>query len=137
MIKSFAAASLGLRRLVSESDVDCEYPLDIDDEYITDESFRQSPSGELTKMSSALALFKGARILGAVLDQLYLAPSTYELSFRTIHKLGEDLDDWSNSLPQTLRLAFTQEKPSTNIISSRCPFLVSELISIFITPAND
>ena len=122
---SFTAAQLGLPRSVSDVDVHCEYPVDADDEYITEKGFLPTLPGEYTKVSSALALFKAARILAKVITELYPASAAYEISFRTIMSLSDDLDEWSKNLPQHLHLQFVQDKPSTNIISSRSPLVVS------------
>jgi hypothetical protein len=123
--RSFTAAQLGLPRSLRDEDVHCEYPVDADDEYITEKGFLPTLPGEYTKVSSALALFKVARILAKVITDLYPASASYEISFRSILALSDDLDDWSKNLPQHLHLQFVQDKPSTNIISSRSPLVVS------------
>lgn len=107
-----------------EEDVHCEYPVDADDEYVTEKGFLPSLPGEFTKLSSALALFKASRILTKVLKENYPASTSHDISFRTVTALSDELDTWSSSLPPHLRLQFVQDKPSTNIISSRSPLLV-------------
>jgi hypothetical protein len=81
--------------------------------------------GEYTKLSSALALFRMARILAKVLAELYPASASHEISFRTMASLADELEEWSNNLSPHLRLSFAQDKPSTNVTSSRSPVLVS------------
>ena len=118
---------------MKEDDVHCEYPVDADDEYVTEKGFLPTLPGEFTKLSSALALFKAARILSKILKENYPASASHEISFRTMSSLSEELDAWSASLPSHLRLQFVQDKPSTNVISSRSPLLVcSSLLSIAI-----
>jgi hypothetical protein len=121
---SFTAAQLGLPRSLRDEDVHCEYPVDADDEYITEKGFLPTLPGEYTKLSSALALFKASRILAKVLTELYPASASYEISFRTIIALSDELDEWLKGLPQHLRLQFVQDKPSTNVITSRSPLVV-------------
>ncbi|KAI9813405.1 MAG: hypothetical protein M1827_004079 [Pycnora praestabilis] len=119
----FSAASLGLPKLLNESDIHAEYPADVDDENITQEGFQSTAPGESTKISNALALFRASRILSKVLDHNYPAASSYDLSLQKLNELDDELDMWLKSLPPHLRLQFVQDKPSTNIVSSRSPFL--------------
>ena len=121
---SFSAAHLGLPRLLRDEDVHCEYPVDADDEYVTEQGFLPTLPGESTKLSSALALFRVSRILSKVLTDLYPASSTHEISFGTIASLANDLEEWSKTLAPHLKLTFQQDKPSTNVTSSRSPVLV-------------
>ena len=107
-----------------DDDVHCEYPVDTDDEYVTEKGFQPTLPGEFTKISSALALFRGTRILSKVLEVNYPNAATQELSLRKIAALGDELDAWSDNLAPHLKLEFVQDKPSTNMISSRCPLLV-------------
>ncbi|KIW03447.1 uncharacterized protein PV09_05217 [Verruconis gallopava] len=119
----FTSAQLGLPRSMRDEDVQCEDPVDADDEYITEDGFLPTLPGEFTKLSSALALMKVSRILAKAISTLYPAKDSYAISFRSIVALSDELDEWLKSLPQHLRLQFVQDKPSTNIISSRSPLL--------------
>lgn len=123
-MRSFSAAILGLPRGLQEQDVHCEYPVDADDEYITEEGFQPTLPGEATKISSALALFRGCRILAKVLQQNYSTAGSKELSLAGVTQLEEELDSWCRNMPGHLKLEFAQDKPSTNTISSRSPLLV-------------
>jgi hypothetical protein len=104
--------------------VHCEYPVDADDEYITEKGFLPTLPGEYTKLSSALALFRLSRILSKVLTELYPGSASHEISFRTIASLADELEDWQSNLAPHLKLTFAQDKPSTNVTSSRSPVLV-------------
>lgn len=112
---------------MKEEDVHCEYPVDADDEYVTEKGFLPTLPGEYTKLSSALALFRATRVLAKVLSENYPASASHEISFRTLTSLADELEDWSNNLAPHLRLQFQQDKPSTNVISSRSPLLVCTL----------
>ena len=92
---------------------------------MTEERFQVALPGESTRLSSALALFRGARILSAVVDEIYPAAASHQLSMQTVVALSEELDAWLADLPPHLRLHFVQDKPSTNVVGSRSPFLVS------------
>ena len=122
---SFSAAILGEPRAVSENDIRCEYPEDVDDENIADNGFLPALPGESTRISGALALFRSARIFASVLDEVYPARPSHQCSFRRLAELNEDLDSWLSELPTHLRLQFVQDKPSTNVVGSRSPFLVN------------
>ncbi|KAF1962214.1 transcriptional activator protein-like protein acu-15 [Byssothecium circinans] len=122
-VDCMSAAHLGLPKLVRDEDVHCEYPVDADDEYVTEKGFLPTLPGESTKLSSALALFRVSRILSKVLAELYPASSTHDISFRTVAALADDLEEWSNNLAPHLKLTFQQDKPSTNVTSSRSPVL--------------
>jgi hypothetical protein len=109
--------------MICDREVHCEYPVDADDENIVE---KQTPSlpGESTKISSAIALFKLARVLSKILEDLYTAKTGQLLSFRTIASMQDELDTWSSELAPHLRLHFEKDKPSTGTIHSRTPLLV-------------
>lgn len=111
--------------LLRDADISAEYPKDVDDENITTQGLSPTLPGELTKISSALALFKASRILAKVLEDLYPAANSYQLSLKKLHTLARELEQWSNDLPTHLRLTFLNDKPSTGVISCRSPLLVS------------
>ncbi|KAI9694633.1 MAG: hypothetical protein M1822_000249 [Bathelium mastoideum] len=115
----FSAALLGLPKQLQEDDIHCEYPVDVDEEYVTERGFQPTLPGESTKLSAALALFRVSRILSKVLDQNYPASPSHEISLREIVALNDELDVWLNSLAPHLRLQFAQDKPSTNVVCSR------------------
>ncbi|KAF2199463.1 C6 transcription factor FacB [Delitschia confertaspora ATCC 74209] len=122
-VDCLSAAHLGLPKLLKEEDIHCEYPADADDEYVTEKGFLPTLPGEFTKISSALALFRISRILSKVLAELYPASTSHDISFRTLDSLADELEDWSSNLAPHLKLTFKQDKPSTNVTSSRSPIL--------------
>lgn len=124
MYYSFSAAILGLPKLMNETDIHAEYPADIDDQNISQNGFQSTLPGESTRISSALALFRVSRIMSKVLDEVYPAASSHELSLGKISTLNDELGIWLQSLGSHHRLQFVQDKPSTNVIGSRSPFLV-------------
>lgn len=123
-VLSFAAATFGLPRLIQEADVECEYPVDADDEFVTEEGFMPTVPGSCTKLSSALALFRCSRVLAKVLEENYPANASYELSLSKVAALDAELEAWQETLAPHLRMEFVADKPSTNIVSSRSPLLV-------------
>lgn len=121
----FSAAAMGLPVLLKETDIQTEYPADVDDENITEKGFLPTLPGESTRLSSALALFNVSRILTKVLDYICPSSASYEVSISKIHSIEDELDEWLRNLPPHLRLQFSQDKPSTNVTGSRSPLLVS------------
>jgi hypothetical protein len=111
--------------LLRDSDITTENPADVDDENLSAQGISPSLPGELTKVSSALALFRVTRILSKTLEHLYPAKASYQLPLNKLHSLSDELDQWSEELPEHLRLRFCNDKPSTNLISCRSPILVS------------
>lgn len=98
--------------------------MDADDEYVTEKGFLPTLPGEYTKLSSALAMFRVSRILSRVLAELYPASASHEISFRTMASLADELEEWQSNLAPHLKLTFAQDKPSTNVTSSRSLILV-------------
>lgn len=125
---SLSAALTGLPVGLREEDVRTEYPEDVDDENVTESGFLPTLPGESTRLSSALALFTASRVLNQALENLYPAESEYEVSVSKMRAVAGQLDEWSQGLPAHLRLQFIQDKPSTNVISSRSPLLVSRAL---------
>lgn len=108
---------------MKEDDIQAEYPSDTDDEYVTEKGFQPTLPGEYTKLSSALALFRGSRILAKVLEKIYPAAASHELSLQQMLALDAELQKWSDNLPVHLKLTFAQDKPSTDVTGSRSPLL--------------
>jgi hypothetical protein len=123
-MNSFSSAHLGLPTIISDIDVECEFPADADDEYVTDDGYLSSIPGESTKLSSALALFGLARVLSAVLREVYPSTTSHTVPLSKITALQDSLDSWSNHLAPHLSLKFEMDKPSTGVISSRSPLIV-------------
>jgi hypothetical protein len=125
VLDKFTSATTGSPMLLHDHDITTEFPADIDDENISAHGISPSLPGELTKISSAIAFFKVAKILSATLKELYPSGARYELSLEKLRALSDKLDQWSQNLPSHLRLQFKQDKPSTNMVSCRSPLLVS------------
>lgn len=122
---SFTAATLGLPKLIVDEDVETEEPQDVDDENLSEHGFQPTLPGESTRLSSAIALFGLSKVLSKILREIYPAQSSHETHVQKAMALSDELDLWQDSLAPHLRLKFYRDKPSTNVISSRCPVLVS------------
>ncbi|OBT59366.1 hypothetical protein VE04_00474 [Pseudogymnoascus sp. 24MN13] len=122
-VDCFSAASMGLPQLLQDSDIETEYPLPIDDEYVEERGYLPTLPGESSKISSALALFCASRILSKVLQSLYPANTSKDLSLNTMTALENELTEWSEQLPPNLKLTFVQDKPSTDVTGNRSALL--------------
>lgn len=125
VLDRFSSALTGMPVLLREEDIQTEYPVDIDDENVTETGFLPTLPGEPTRISSAIALFGAARILNKALEDLYPSKSAYDVYVSKMRAVSGQLDEWLQNLPAHLRLVFSQDKPSTNVTSSRSPLLVS------------
>ncbi len=123
-VSRFISASSGAPTLIRDSEMSTEYPSDVDDDNLTEQGILPGLPGELTKISSALALFKISRILSRALDQLVPASVAYRLSMSDLKSISEQLGQWLKCTPAHLRINFLNEKPSTGVISDRSPLLV-------------
>ena len=115
---------------MKDDDIHTEYPADVDDENLSERGFQSASPGEATKLCSALALFRVSRIMSHVLSEVYPAATSHETSLQKIAALSDELDEWRDDLASHLRLQFVQDKPSTKVVSSRSPLLVSWLYDI-------
>ncbi|APA16174.1 hypothetical protein SS1G_10339 [Sclerotinia sclerotiorum 1980 UF-70] len=122
-VDCFSASLVGLPKLLREDDIYAEYPLDADDEHVTENGYESMLPGEPTRISSALALFRCSRILSKVLEQNYPSAATHDLSLQSLSALEMELNEWSDNLPAHLKLAFVQGKPSTDITGNRSALL--------------
>ena len=123
-IVRFLSASSGCPILLRDCDISAEYPSDVDDENLTEQGYSPTLPGELTKISSAIALFKICRILSRSLTQLLPASASYQFSMSDLHSIADELDQWQQTIPTHLRMKFLNDKPSTGVISDRSPLLV-------------
>lgn len=123
---------------MKEDDIHTEYPVNTDDEYVTEKGFQPTLPGEFTRLGSALALFRATRILAKVLETVYPAATTHDLSLQQLSALDTELTQWYEDLPDHLRLNFAQDKPSTDVTGSRSPLLVrysDSFLSVFTSPS--
>ncbi|EEA25624.1 DNA-binding transcription factor cat8 [Talaromyces marneffei ATCC 18224] len=123
MLDRFTATMTGLPVMLRDDRIGTEMPADIDDENITEDGLLPGLPDECTRMSSALALIEASRILGKALEILYPSAANAQVSVTKLHGLSEELDTWNKGLPTHLKLIFIQDRPSTNVTSSRSPLL--------------
>ncbi|KAL7954895.1 putative C6 transcription factor [Trichoderma compactum] len=102
---------LGLPLLVSSDDVDQEYPLEVDDEYITSAGILPMPVGRTSLMMGVNGHTRLVDIIVKVVKYVYpvrhathLAPSNhaYVVRHSSLREIEKDLESWMKSLPEIL-----------------------------------
>lgn len=110
----YVSALLGLPLTLHEDDVDQELPLEVNDEFITNERILPMPDGQLSLMASTNAQVRLVRILRKIIKYIYpikglertlnaRSNQSYVVSHARIRELEQDLQEWMESLPMPLR----------------------------------
>jgi hypothetical protein len=112
---TYVSALLGFPQMLSEDDVDQEFPIEVDDEYITEDGVRPMPEG---KTSLVLAASNAHTRLMYTLSKVikYIYPtkgleesvqgtkkSSYVINHAKIREIEQDLAQWLDKLPMALR----------------------------------
>ena len=106
-VNMLVCASQGLPRQLRDQDIDVDYPNDLDDDFLDSEELGLRPLGEVTEMSAALAIWRIARILSLILEEL--CTSNRQRFYSNALDLDEKLDSWRQNLPRHLRFEITSE----------------------------
>ncbi|KAH8692744.1 putative C6 transcription factor [Talaromyces proteolyticus] len=108
----YVSTLLGLPQMVSIEDIDQEYPLEIDDEYISAAGIIPMPSDTTSLMAGANAHTRLVDIIVKVVKYIYpVKPAkyrtksdhTYMVSHSKIREIERDLQAWMEALPSALR----------------------------------
>ena len=108
---TYVGAMLGLPQMLSEEDIDQEYPAEINDEHVTADGIQALPAGSFPLMKATNAHTKLTAILRRVVRFIYpikgsVAPASgdkYTISHSRIRDLERDLQIWMDELPMELR----------------------------------
>ena len=108
----YVGAMLGLPQTLSDEDIDQEFPLEVDDEYITKDGIEPMPEGQVPIMTAFNAHTRLVQLLSKVVRYVYPikvqdkqggnADRSYSVPFSAIRELESDLENWKNSLPPVL-----------------------------------
>ncbi|UKZ54056.1 hypothetical protein TrVGV298_007861 [Trichoderma virens] len=107
----YVSTLLGLPLLVSTGDIDQEYPLEVDDEYITSTGVLPIPVGRTSLMMGVNAhtrlvdiIVKMAKYVYPVRHASHLAPfnHTYVVRHSRLRGIEKDLESWMKNLPEAL-----------------------------------
>lgn len=107
----YVGAMLGLPQTLSDEDIDQEYPVEVDDEYITRDGILPMPEGVVSLMTAFNAHTRLVNILQKVMRKIYpinvqnpRAPGdkSYSVPFSTIREIESEMEAWKTSLPPIL-----------------------------------
>jgi hypothetical protein len=108
----YVCTLLGLPQMLSDEDIDQEYPLSIDDEFITADGILPMPPGRVSLMAGANAHTRLVGIIVKVVKYIYPVKNakhrskndqTYMVSHSKIREIERDLQAWMEELPSALR----------------------------------
>jgi hypothetical protein len=113
---TYVSAMLGLPSMLSDEDIDQELPLEIDDEFISEDCIQPMPYKHFSLMSAANAHIKLVSILQKVVRLIYPIKGLkspghnhpgdgYSVSHSKIRHIERDLQTWMDELPMELRPA--------------------------------
>ncbi|KXL41553.1 hypothetical protein M433DRAFT_77064 [Acidomyces richmondensis BFW] len=105
----YVGAILGLPQTLSDDEIDQEFPLEVDDEYITKDGIRPMPDGSVSLMAAFNAHTRLVQLLQKIVQKIYpIKPQTvtpdkvYSVPFSVIREIENDLEQWKESLPPIL-----------------------------------
>ena len=109
----YVSTLLGLPMMLSHKDIDQEFPLEVDDEYITPATVLTMPPDRLSMISGSNAYARLININVKIVKYIYpvkfpehqaRADQTYLVSYCKIREIEKDLARWAETLPPALRL---------------------------------
>lgn len=109
---TYVGAMLGLPRFLEDEDIDQEWPLEVDDEYITETEVLPMPAGSISVMAAFNAHTRIIQVLNRICKYVYPIKAshaagkdavTYTVSYSKIRELERDLAQWLDELPMALK----------------------------------
>ena len=105
----YVGAMLGLPQTLSDDDIDQEFPVEVDDEYVTKDGIQPMPDGKVSVMTAFNSHTRLVQLLSKIVRYVYPikvqagnSDKSYSVPFSAIRELENDLENWKNSLPVTL-----------------------------------
>lgn len=116
---TYVSALLGFPQMLSDDDIDQEFPIEVDDEFITEEAILSMPPGRTSLYAASNAHTRLMFILAKVIKYVYPtkgleqsvqggtkngnAKGSYLVSHSQIREIERDLAEWLDKLPMALR----------------------------------
>lgn len=109
---AYVGAMLGLPIFLKDEDVDQDWPIEVDDEYITETEIRPMPEGKISILAAANAHTKLVQIIEKICKYVYPIKGTqsggknsvtYSVSYSKIREIEQDLQQWLDQLPMALK----------------------------------
>ncbi|KAK9493379.1 fungal-specific transcription factor domain-containing protein [Lipomyces doorenjongii] len=125
-LDTFSSSLVGAPAILRDDDVECAYPCDVDDEFLTEKAFLRSPPGSYTTLSAAIALWKFSRVLSKTLGTLYRCTPSRTKSYISLFELEDELEVWRRELSPHLKFEMINGSPrgSSTALHARAPFLL-------------
>ncbi|KAK4983146.1 Gypsy retrotransposon integrase-like protein 1 [Elasticomyces elasticus] len=107
----YVGAMLGLPQTLSDEDIDQDLPLEVDDEYITEEGLLEVPEGTISISSALNAHIRLVQLLSKIVRNIYPIKvknpqgnpeKSYTVPFSVIREIEHDLETWKSHLPAFL-----------------------------------
>ncbi|KAL6157754.1 Gypsy retrotransposon integrase-like protein 1 [Exserohilum turcicum] len=109
---TYVGAMLGLPRFLEDEDIDQEWPVEVDDEYITETEILPMPEGSISFMAAFNAHTRLVQVLNKICKYVYPIKGTqsggknsvtYTVGYSKIREIEQDLARWLNELPVALK----------------------------------
>ncbi|KAF2628264.1 hypothetical protein BU25DRAFT_458105 [Macroventuria anomochaeta] len=109
---TYVGAMLGLPRFLEDEDIDQDFPIEVDDEYITETEILPMPEGTISVMSAFNAHTRIVQVLSKICRYVYPIKGTqsggknsvtYTVKYSKIRELEQDLAQWLDELPMALK----------------------------------
>jgi hypothetical protein len=109
---SYVGAMLGLPRFLEDEDIDQDWPAEVDDDYITEAGILSMPEGSVSVMVAFNAHTRIVQVLSKICKYVYPIKGphtgdkdsvTYTVAYSKIRELEQDLAQWLDELPSSLR----------------------------------
>lgn len=107
----YIGAMLGLPQTLSEEDIDQDLPVEVDDEYITENGILPMPEGTTAVITAFNAHLKLVQLLTKIVRNVYpirakdaqsTTDKSYTVPFSVIRDIENDLENWKANLPAGL-----------------------------------
>ncbi|KAK4635842.1 hypothetical protein CLAFUW4_00351 [Fulvia fulva] len=104
----YVGAMLGLPQTLSDEDIDQDFPMEVDDEYITKDGILPQPEGVVPLMTAFNAHTRLVQLLQKIVRKIYPikvqspespGDKSYSIPFSTIREIEGEMEEWKNSLP--------------------------------------
>ncbi|KAF1941629.1 transcriptional activator Mut3p [Clathrospora elynae] len=109
---TYVGAMLGLPRFLEDEDIDQDWPVEVDDEYITETEILPMPEGSIPVMTAFNAHTRLVQVLNKICKYVYPIKGTqsggknsvtYTVGYSKIRELEQDLAQWLHELPIALK----------------------------------
>lgn len=108
---TYVSTLLGLPQMLSDDDIDQEYPLDVDSEFISEQGITPMPADRTPLVAGSNAHIHLANIIMKVVRYIYPVKHAtrskvdqhYMVSHTKIREIERELQTWMEELPSVLR----------------------------------